>query len=500
MSEAGPAERRSLGEEAPGDGSRPATHLTVRPAVWMMIIWFVGAVLLWSVVALRTQLLRRDVERMPAIDEGPLRVQLERIAHQLEIAHVPDLRIAEAAGSPYLIGLWNPTIVLPRSLIADLSESEMRTILLHELLHWRRRDTWVGCFQVFVQGLFWFHPLVWWASAQLRSERENVVDAEVLHHGEIPAEAYGETLLRVLTSTRARSHATGTLVGVFERGARLQQRLENVMSYQTANQSFGRLSWAFLAAFALLFVPMGNRERPDAVVADDRSDTPAPDAQKTRYPVIIRTSPEMGAVDVPTSLSEISVTFDRDMAGGMSWTGGPPLFPTIDESRKPKWSDKRTCVLPVTLERATFYRLGINSKSHQNFKSESGVPTPPVAIFFVTEGASEEVQARVQVPAVVKLLPANRADAVPASTDALRVTFNMPMGEGMSWTGGGENFPQPTGEAIWSEDRKTCTLPVQLKPDHSYQLGLNSLSHNNFQSKWGVPLEPVVYEFTTAAP
>jgi hypothetical protein len=31
------------------------------------------------------------------------------------------------------------------------------------------------------------------------------------------------------------------------------------------------------------------------------------------------------------------------------------------------------------------------------------------------------------------------------------------------------------------------------------QLGLNSPSHNNFQSEWGVSLEPIVYKFRTRA-
>jgi hypothetical protein len=88
---------------------------------------------------------------------------------------------------------------------------------------------------------------------------------------------------------------------------------------------------------------------------------------------------------------------------------------------------------------------------------------------------------------------------VDPETKALRVTFDMPMEGGMSWTGGGPHFPSgPDGKkASWSKDAKTCTLPVVLESGHDYELGLNSLSHINFQSKWGVPLAPVVYRFGT---
>ena len=60
-------------------------------------------------------------------------------------------------------------------------------------------------------------------------------------------------------------------------------------------------------------------------------------------------------------------------------------------------------------------------------------------------------------------------------------------------------FPETPQDkkASWSKDGLTCTLPVTSSP-RDYQLGINSPSHTNFQSQWGVPLAPVVYRFRTA--
>jgi hypothetical protein len=71
---------------------------------------------------------------------------------------------------------------------------------------------------------------------------------------------------------------------------------------------------------------------------------------------------------------------------------------------------------------------------------------------------------------------------------------------GFSWTGGGPEFPTvPEGhKPHWSQDRMTATLPVSLKPNASYRLGLNSQSFKNFASADGVPLEPVIYKFHTS--
>jgi len=100
-------------------------------------------------------------------------------------------------------------------------------------------------------------------------------------------------------------------------------------------------------------------------------------------------------------------------------------------------------------------------------------------------------------PQVVSMNPPNGAKDVDPAITELRVTFNVPMAGGFSWTGGGPNFPKTAGRPHWTADRKTCVLPVELQPNWDYRLGLNSRSFKNFRSKSGVPLEPVAYRFTT---
>ena len=216
-------------------------------------------------------------------------------------------------------------------------------------------------------------------------------------------------------------------------------------------------------------------------------------------PRIVSTTPKQGETDVDPALSEITVTFDRDMGEGLSWTGGGPDFPSVPEGQQPSWRSKRTCVFPVKLLSGRYYRVGVNSPSHRNFKSAEGVSADPYGIYFTTQGASETLKLKVTRPKIVSMTPANHQKDVDPGIQELRVTFNVPMAAGFSWTGGGSDFPPtPDGQkASWSSDRKTCTLPVTLKPGASYRLGLNSPSFQNFRSVAGLPLEPVVYEFKT---
>jgi RNA polymerase sigma-70 factor (ECF subfamily) len=103
-------------------------------------------------------------------------------------------------------------------------------------------------------------------------------------------------------------------------------------------------------------------------------------------PVVIKTVPEAGVKDVDPKLSEIKVSFSKEMTdGSWSWsTLSKPSFPQVDG--KPKYlSDKRTCILPVKLQPGKTYALWINSQNFGNFKDIDGRSAVPYLLVFATK-------------------------------------------------------------------------------------------------------------------
>jgi RNA polymerase sigma-70 factor (ECF subfamily) len=103
-------------------------------------------------------------------------------------------------------------------------------------------------------------------------------------------------------------------------------------------------------------------------------------------PVVVKTVPEAGTADVDPKLTEIKVTFSKDMLdGSWSWvTHMKASFPK--EDGKPKYlADKRTCVLPVKLEPGKTYALWLNSDKLGNFKDTDGRPAVPYLLVFKTK-------------------------------------------------------------------------------------------------------------------
>jgi hypothetical protein len=102
-------------------------------------------------------------------------------------------------------------------------------------------------------------------------------------------------------------------------------------------------------------------------------------------PVVVRTIPESGSLDVDPGLTEIRVTFSKEMRD-QSWscvTLSKESFPTT--AGDPKYDvDKRTFVLPVKLEPGRTYALMLNSEKYQNFKDANGKAALPYILVFET--------------------------------------------------------------------------------------------------------------------
>jgi hypothetical protein len=103
-------------------------------------------------------------------------------------------------------------------------------------------------------------------------------------------------------------------------------------------------------------------------------------------PAVVKTVPEAGADGVSPKLTEIKVTFSKDMRDGTwSWAMlSKESFPNLDG--KPRYlSDKRTCVLPVKLEPGKTYAIWVNSEKFGNFKDTAGRSAVPYLLVFRTK-------------------------------------------------------------------------------------------------------------------
>jgi GWxTD domain-containing protein len=147
---------------------------------WLAPLWLAGVILFYSFRL--AGWLRVDSLRRRGVCAAPPEWQqrLLALAAAVRVSRPVVLLESCMAGVPQVIGYWRPVILLPLGALAGLSAEQVEAILIHELAHIRRADYLVGLMQGLIEGLFFFHPAVWWISAVMRTEREYACDDVVL--------------------------------------------------------------------------------------------------------------------------------------------------------------------------------------------------------------------------------------------------------------------------------------------------------------------------------
>jgi beta-lactamase regulating signal transducer with metallopeptidase domain len=231
---------------APPGASADSSLATVRAGRWQVLlcaVWAGGVIV--GLAILSRRLGQFHTLLIEAVDgDVTLIDDVRALARRLGMRNCPSIRILDAHVPPLVFAAWRSLILLiPARLLRGLDREQLHAVLVHELAHIRRRDHLTRWFEIFVRGIFWWHPLAWWASRQLRQAEEECCDAWVVWALPNSRRSYGEALLwtiEFLAERRLFSAVAGTALG----GSHVKRRIEMIMNQQLNR----RMSWSALIA------------------------------------------------------------------------------------------------------------------------------------------------------------------------------------------------------------------------------------------------------------
>jgi beta-lactamase regulating signal transducer with metallopeptidase domain len=226
-------------------------------AIWMLGVSVLSIRLLggWAL----TQLLaRRAVAQVSNDVEASAREMARRLGLRRSFAVVQ----SSAVLVPTLVGWVKPVVLLPMSALAGLSPEQLQAVIAHELAHIRRHDYLVNLLQSVVETLLFYHPAVWWVSAEIRAEREHCCD-------DLAVEVCGDRLVYVsalaeLTSIERRAFALAATDGS------LVTRVRRLLGRPLDSRRELPPSWAILVLLVLVGGGAGTYEMSADAAAVER--------------------------------------------------------------------------------------------------------------------------------------------------------------------------------------------------------------------------------------
>lgn len=248
-----PVRTPSLDVSPQPEAAVPEVRPDMRASVVLAMIWLTGAALYALITLVAAVRLLRRVRHDQTADEC-LILMTDNLARRLGIGRAVQLRVVCQPLGPVTFGWRRPTIILPQALVSSSPPDALELLVAHELIHVRRGDTWIGLLQLIAGGLWWFHPLIWWANRQIAYERERSCDEEVVAGLACQPTSYARSLMSVL-ELKQQLRPLAALPGVraFEIN---KQRLEHIMlNHDRFQPRMPRRYWLLLIAGALLIVP-----------------------------------------------------------------------------------------------------------------------------------------------------------------------------------------------------------------------------------------------------
>nr|MBA2504063.1 M56 family metallopeptidase [Pyrinomonadaceae bacterium] len=164
----------------------------------LITIWLVGTITLLICWWVKRRKFLRDVRGSETITGGRAWEKLCAAQSQLKVKTKIRLIVSPRVGEPGVWGVWRSLILLPAGLAERLTDVELEALMLHELLHVKRRDNFVSHAQMLLRCVWWFHPLVWFVDRRLLAERERACDEAALISLSGAREAYVSSVLKVL--------------------------------------------------------------------------------------------------------------------------------------------------------------------------------------------------------------------------------------------------------------------------------------------------------------
>lgn len=220
------------------DERRSLSWLTVFAWTWGMGTVVLASGQMYRVVRFRKVL--RAARPAPA----PVGEMADQIGRQLGLRRIPKILIVPIRVSPMVWSVGGRAqVILPNDLWERLESGGRETILAHEMAHVRRRDHLVRLLELISTALFWWHPVVWWASRELRELEERCCDAMVLDTAPDVARSYAIGLLSTLDFLSESSTALPLGATAAKPAVSLARRIEMLKNHRrsVARLTFGRV-------------------------------------------------------------------------------------------------------------------------------------------------------------------------------------------------------------------------------------------------------------------
>jgi len=232
------------------------------------IVWLIGFAISGALMVGRTLIANHRLARLPTCESPQINSVYAEWLRTLGLRRTPRLLSGRDGEPAFVVTTWRSYVVVRDDIVIDLTDAELRTVLLHELSHIKRKHTVTRTVFDFICCLHWFNPLVWITRNELSAACEIDCDRYVLGKldKQVGAIGYAKVMLRLMelsTSRRKLLQPTLGALGYWETKQRITDlidapsMLKQVLTVFACLAIVAGMIWISLNISSSYFYPFG---------------------------------------------------------------------------------------------------------------------------------------------------------------------------------------------------------------------------------------------------
>ncbi len=163
----------------------------------ILYLWLTGFIACTAWFLHKTWRLKKKIKRCET-QKAPvwLCAQIETCKHELDISHKIQIVVQGALTVPAIMGIFKPVLIIPERLIRERNLQKVQHVVMHELMHYKRKDLLAIWGLNILSAVYWFNPLVWLCFMLIRRDMEAACDSMVVDAlGKKQRKGYIQTIL-----------------------------------------------------------------------------------------------------------------------------------------------------------------------------------------------------------------------------------------------------------------------------------------------------------------
>lgn len=195
-------------------------------------IWLAGVISVVIFLLIIDKRFKRKILNLEELKDLRFIQLLEQCKKKANInVHIP-VYVCDSFKSPCILGVFKPKIYIPRCICDKREYRELYHVLLHELIHYKRKDLVYNFLAVLAVIMHWFNPIIWFCMKKMKLQRECTCDAYVLEIiGEEEAEEYGMALIN-FSKMVSNDNKVPQLAIFFETKNQIRRRIEMIKDFK----------------------------------------------------------------------------------------------------------------------------------------------------------------------------------------------------------------------------------------------------------------------------